>query len=97
MLPTVLYCTASPDPNQNNEKVYIMNVQLSSYAVSINTYRNIKEDIVLHVTKAHWLMSIQFRFLLLCHTFFFLSLSLSLANEMLSLLFIDFLSYYSIN
>ena len=76
MLPTVLYCTASPDPNQNNEKVYIMNVQLSSYALSINTYRNIKEDIVLHVTKAHWLMSIQFRFLLLCHTFFF-SLSLS--------------------
>lgn len=96
MLPTVLYCTASPDPNQNNEKVYIMNVQLSSYAVSINTYRNIKEGIVLHVTKAHWLMIIQFRFLLLCHTFF-LSLSLSLANEMLSLLFIDFLSYYSIN
>ena len=96
MLPTVLYCTASPDPNQNNEKVYIMNVQLSSYALSINTYRNIKEDIVLHVTKAHWPMSIQFRFLLLCHTFF-VSLSLSLANEMLSLLFIDFLSYYSIN
>ena len=82
MLPTVLYCTASPDPNQNNEKVYIMNVHLSSYAVSINTYRNTKEDIVLHVTKAHWHMSIQFSFLSLVTLFFFFFFSL--ANEMLS-------------